>query len=303
MIDLLMYHIANVLSLTAPNHKTLPIIYDSPHSGSILPTDFTVQASNTDIKQSEDNFVDMLFSQAPQHHAFLLKALFSRIYIDLNRDKNDIDSNLIEPALNNIGDTRYQPSDKSDAGHGLIWKKTNSGVMLYNKLLKPSDIQHRIENYWQPYHHLLERLYRKLYRQFNYVLHLNCHSMPSSALGSSDIASDIASNIDIILGDGYGQTSHPAINDFLQESFTKQDFKVRMNVPYSGGYIVQNYANPNNACYAVQIEINRALYMDEQKLIPNNNFTIIKQKLQNIMQDIANYVESEIHHESSYAAE
>ncbi|MCH9851882.1 MAG: N-formylglutamate amidohydrolase [Alphaproteobacteria bacterium] len=299
-----MYHIANVLSLNAPHHKTLPIIYDSPHSGSILPKDFTVRASNTDIKQSEDNFVDMLFEQAPQHHAFLLKALFSRVYIDLNRDKTDIDPNLVEPTLiesvsRDNSDIAYLPSNKSNAGHGLIWKKTNSGAMLYDKLLTQSDIQHRIENYWQPYHQLLERLYRKLYRQFHYVLHLNCHSMPSSALNASDIANDI----DIILGDGYGQTSHPAINDFLQESFVKHGFKVRMNVPYSGGYIVQNYANPNNDCYAVQIEINRALYMDEQKLVPNNHFTIIKQKLQSIMQDIANYVETELSHEYSYAAE
>ncbi len=303
-----MYYIANVLSLTAPSHKTLPIIYDSPHSGSILPEDFAVQASNTDIKQSEDNFVDMLFEQAPQYHAFLLKSLFSRVYIDLNRDKNDIDPSLLEAVSRDNGDIRYQPSNKSDAGHGLIWKKTNSGTMLYDRLLTISDIQHRIENYWQPYHHLLERLYRKLYRQFNYVLHLNCHSMPSSALNTSDIASDIASDIDVILGDGYGQTSHPAINDFLLESFTKHGFKVRMNVPYSGGYIVRNYANPNNACYAIQIEINRALYMDEQKLIPSNNFSnnsfnATKQAIQSIMQDIANYVESELSHESSYAAE
>ncbi len=290
-----MYHIAHVLNLVAPQNKTLPIIYDSPHSGTYLPKEFKHHVSLHDIRQSEDTLVDALFEQAPKHHAFFLKSLFSRVYIDLNRAIDDIDPALISPISLKKTQMICKPTTKSQAGHGLIWKQTVSGKMLYEKLLDCSDIQHRIENYWQPYHDMLEKLYRRLYRQFNYSLHLNCHSMPSRALKS---------NVDIILGDGHGQTSDDALNDFLQESFRKQGFQVRMNVPYSGAYIVKNYANPANDCYNIQIEINRALYMDEQTLSPNQNFTAMQDALNRIMADIANYVQHTISHDrTSYAAE
>ena len=290
-----MYHIANVLDLVAPQNKTLPIIYDSPHSGVFLPQKYDGNVTMHDIRQSEDCFVDELFGQAPHHHAFFLKALFSRTYVDLNRAMDDVDASIFASPPNGNAFT-FNPSEKSQAGHGLIWKQTVSGKLLYHTPLSHDELKVRIENYWQPYHRMLEKLYRRLYKDFHYLLHLNCHSMPSRALKD---------NVDIILGDGHGKTSDENINQFLLASFTKQGLKARMNVPYSGAYIVKNYANPINSCYNVQIEINRALYMDESNATRNQNFTAMQETINHVMADIADYVQAETDHDrtTSFAAE
>ena len=279
-----MYHISHILNLSAPSGEILPIIYDSPHSGHIVPIQFHEAVSRFDIKSSHDSFVDLLFEHAPLHHGFFLKALPSRTYLDLNRASDDLDACLL--ARDERTHIISNPTVKSHAGHGLIWRKTVTGKNLYADFLTKDDIHARIENYWQPYHHHLSKLYQRLKNQFGFVLHLNCHSMPSKAVKGLDV--------DIVLGNSNGMSASNDLMIFLKQAFERQGLKVAMNTPYSGAYLIENYSDPKNHLHAIQIEINRALYLDEDTVQCNHNFLNLKQTLKKIMSEIANYAQNEL---------
>ncbi len=275
-----LYHIENILTLSAPHGRVLPIIYDSPHSGTFLPNDFHSQVARNSIRGCEDSFVHKLFKNATQNHAFFLQALFSRTYVDVNRASDDLDPKLYGPSDSIPKDAN--PSEKSHAGHGVIWRQTIFQEPLYTSPLTTAEIEARLANYWQPYHRTLAKLYDRLQTKFGGVFHFNCHSMPSQSVKNT--------GIDIVLGDAHGTSMAPDLKYFLLSLFTKQGLKVRMNHPYSGAFLIKNYANPKKKLHALQIEINRALYMDESNLQINATFAILQTTLNKIMQQIASYV-------------
>ena len=167
----------NVLSILKPD-SPLPLIFDSPHSGTIYPDDFHYACDFSELVQAEDKYVDELFSCVTNYGGTLLLAEFPRSYIDVNRSADDIDVDLFE---GHWPDKLYGPIDptsRSDAGIGLIRRLVKPGIPVYDRYLSPEEIHARVQTYYKPYHEKLEELIESAHYNFGEVWHINCHSMP-----------------------------------------------------------------------------------------------------------------------------
>jgi N-formylglutamate amidohydrolase len=247
---------AGVLDLHEPAARRLPLVLSSPHSGSDYPADF-VAASRLDalaLRQSEDSFVDELFAAAPQLGAPLLSARFPRAYLDVNREAYELDPTMFSDALPsyvNAGSPRVR------IGLGTIARIVASGENIYADKLRFADAERRIECLYHPYHQMLRRLVQETAAMFGGYLLVDCHSMPSSS-GCGQHGADI------VLGDCYGAACAPRILETADRFLADRGFKVAINAPYAGGFTTGFYGRPSARCHALQIEINRALYMNEQ---------------------------------------
>ena len=250
-----MLHIPSVLTLTAPtSQQALPLIVDSPHSGRDYPEDFQTLAPRALLERVEDKHVDWLFEDSPRFGAYFLQAHFPRSYIDPNRAEDDLDPDLLH-LEGSEARKQLSPSAKTQQGYGLIWRYCPPGLPLYDRKLSQAEVRTRQENYWQPYHRALKRLYDRLQGEFGCVFHLNAHSMPASAVGRG--------GADIVLGDRRGESCSTAWRQYMQQAFEREGFSVALNEPYQGAHLIKAYANKNARREALQIEINRALYLDE----------------------------------------
>lgn len=247
---------AEVLDLYEPVTRSLPLVLASPHSGSEYPADF-VAASRLDplaLRQSEDSFVDELFAAAPQLGAPLLSARFPRAYLDVNREAYELDPAMFSDALPsfvNAGSPRVR------IGLGTIARIVANGEEIYAAKLRFADAAQRIECLYQPYHQVLRRLVQETEGMFGGYLLVDCHSMPSSSGCRQD-------GPDIVLGDCYGAACAPRILEAARRLLADRGFKVAINAPYAGGFTTGFYGRPSAHRNALQIEINRALYMDER---------------------------------------
>jgi len=247
-----------VFELQWPVAERLPLILASPHSGSDYPADF-VAASRLDplaLRRSEDSFVDELFAAAPSLGAPLLSARFPRAYLDVNREAYELDPAMFSDALPgfvNVGSPRVR------MGLGTIARIVASGEEIYAGKLHFAEAQRRIDGLYRPYHRALGRLIEQTEALFGGCLLIDCHSMPS-AVGSI-CGSDGA---DIVLGDCYGAACAPAILEAARRFFVGRGFAVAINTPYAGGFTTEHYGDPRCGRHALQIEVNRALYMDER---------------------------------------
>ena len=275
-----MLHIPSVLSLAAPSLPiALPLILDSPHSGREYPNDFKTVLPSTTLIRGEDRHLDWLFANSTHYGAYFLQAYFPRSYIDPNRAIDDLDSTLFESG--NWSEPLY-PSEKTQQGYGLIWRFCPPGLAIYNRLLSRQEVILRIENYWQPYQSTLKNLYDHLQGKFGCVFHINCHSMPSAAVGIG--------GADIVLGNRNGTSCSPALLEFILQAFEHEGFSVAINEPYSGAYLISAYANKQAAREAVQIEVNRALYMNENNCCLQERATDLRLRLEAVITAIASYV-------------
>ncbi|HEY1432577.1 MAG TPA: N-formylglutamate amidohydrolase [Stellaceae bacterium] len=267
---------AGVLDLHEPAARSLPLVLASPHSGSEYPTEF-VAASRLGplaLRQSEDSFVDELFAAAPDLGAPLLSARFARAYLDVNREAYELDPTMFSDALPsfvNVGSPRVR------IGLGTIARIVANGEEIYSKKLRFADAQQRIERLYQPYHQVLHRLIEETEEMFGGYLLVDCHSMPSTSGYGQDGA-------DIVLGDCYGAACTPLILEEACRFLTERGFKVAINTPYSGGFTTGFYGRPSACRHALQIEINRALYMDER------NYTR-KPRFGRLVEDLAELIE------------
>jgi N-formylglutamate amidohydrolase len=247
---------AGVLDLHAPAARTLPLVLASPHSGSDYPAEF-VAASRLDalaLRQSEDSYVDELFGAAPQLGAPLLSARFPRAYLDVNREAYELDPTMFADALPsfvNAGSPRVR------IGLGTIARVVANGEEIYTEKLRFADAEQRIEALYHPYHDALSRLVKETERLFGGCLLLDCHSMPSVSGCGRDGA-------DVVLGDCFGAACAPRILTAARRFLAERGFRVGINAPYAGGFTTGYYGRPDAHRHALQIEINRALYMDER---------------------------------------
>jgi N-formylglutamate amidohydrolase len=244
--------VAGVLDLCEPAARRLPLVLASPHSGSEYPADF-IAASRLDpraLRQSEDSFVDELFAAAPQLGAPLLSARFPRAYLDVNREAYELDPMMFSDALPsyvNAGSPRVR------IGLGTIARIVASGENIYAEKLRFADAEQRIECLYHPYHQMLRRLVQETVRVFGGYLLVDCHSMPSSSGCGQDGA-------DIVLGDCYGAACAPRILEAACRFLADR------------GFTTGFYGRPSAHRHALQIEINRALYMDERSYCRKPNF-------------------------------
>lgn len=267
---------AGVLDVHEPAARRLPLILASPHSGSEYPADF-VAASRLDplaLRQSEDSFVDELFAVAPQLGAPLLSARFPRAYLDVNREAYELDPAMFSDALPsyvNAGSPRVR------IGLGTIARIVANGENIYAGKLRFADAERRIECLYHPYHQVLHRLVQETAAMFGGCLLVDCHSMPSSSGCGQGGA-------DIVLGDCYGAACAPCIVEAARLLLADRGFRVAINAPYAGGFTTGFYGRPRAHRHALQIEINRALYMDERSYCRKPSFA-------QLVEDLAHLIE------------
>lgn len=253
-----------------------PFVFAAPHSGRHYPSSMRSATGLTDhaLRMSEDAFVDELFSDARQHGACLMVATYARAYLDLNRSENELDADMFHPALD---ESRLEPSHRVKAGLGIIPRLVAEGLPIYRGPLPAREAPYRIETVYRPYHGQLRNLLEARQKHFGQAVLVDCHSMPSEAKQSRRRLRTVGP--DIVLGDNWGNACARELTSLAEELLIRAGFKVRRNVPYSGGFSTQHYGNPNQGRHALQIEINRAIYMNEQTLAPHETFTEIREKL------------------------
>lgn len=237
------------------NGKSVPVVFDSPHSGNEYPPDFRYAVSLDVLRSAEDMYVDDLFAAAPGHGAALLCARFPRSYIDVNRRVRDIDPELLR------GDWpgELTPGGKSRNGKGLI-RSQAKGIPLYGEKLEVDHVLGRIVNYYDPYHTQLDAMISARREACGAVWHVNCHSWtpPTKGRDGGPIR-----HIDFCLGDRDGTTCDPGFTEFVSDFLTGLGYVVRVNRPFRGMELVRRHGQPHNGLHSLQIEINRNLYMDK----------------------------------------
>jgi N-formylglutamate amidohydrolase len=259
--------------LIAPEKQTLPFVLNSAHSGRVYPTEFLSKSrlNQQDLRRSEDCFVDLLFGEAAKLGAPLLHAHFPRAYLDANREPYELDPRMFEEKLPSYANSR---SMRVAGGLGVIPRIVGEGRDIYASQLPLSDALERIDQLYRPYHRALRNLLISTQQEFDEVFLFDCHSMPSAS-----VSAETAVRPDIVLGDRFGTSCAPFLIDTAQQVFETLGYSVSRNRPYAGGFITEHYGNPAADIHALQIEMNRALYMDEETLQLHNGFEALKNNL------------------------
>jgi N-formylglutamate deformylase len=256
--------------------ESCPLILDSPHSGAFIPADFRMICSADDLRSSTDMFIDQLIASAPLHGATSLTAEFHRSYIDLNRALDDLDPKL----CSSLPDWPLKPSRRTAYGLGLIHTKAR-GQAIYDTLLDKDTIIHRVNHYYRPYYRVLDQELARLRQNFGSVLHLNMHAMPSHSHDGKPLP-------DIVIGDRDGTTAQRFWRDCIADLFKQAGFVVTINTPYKGVEIIRHTGKPRQNQHALQIEINKALYMNEQTLEQHEGWNECRQSFDAIWQALTN---------------
>jgi len=275
---------SNVLTVLAPGQRTVPLVFASPHSGRDYPADF-VAASKLDpqgLRRSEDSFVDELFGAAPHLGAPLISARFPRAFCDPNREPYELDPGMFSGDLPAHANTR---SPRVAAGLGTIAKVVATGAEIYRAKLPVSEVERRVALYYRPYHARLQGLIEEARALFGWSVLVDCHSMPSIG-GPMD--RDVGlSRVDVVLGDCFGASCAPAITQVAEDAFRARGYRVVRNTPYAGGFTTRHYGKPRQGSHALQIELNRALYMDENSHAKTAGFARLAADLEGVVGELA----------------
>ena len=261
------------------------MVFDSPHSGSVYPPDFNTVAPRARLRRSEDMYTELLFDSAPAAGAVLLSALFPRSYVDPNRAGDDIDARLLATPW--PGPVRV--SDKSRLGHGLIWRLCPPDVAMYEQRLSVDEVRRRIDNYYRPYHAALRHAMDGLHDRFGCVYHVNCHSMPSVSAPSVVDNKGTRRRADFVLGDLDVISCSSAFAALVRATLEEMGYAVTLNDPYKGVELIRAYSSPADDRHSLQVEINRALYLDEDRFRRNRNFAKLKADLDQLIAAICDY--------------
>ena len=276
----------DALDCRLPSRQTAPVVVASPHSGSVYPAAFLAQAavSLAALRRAEDAFVDELFATAPALCMPFLAARFPRSYVDANREPYELDPGMFEGPLPRPLNHR---TTRVAAGLGMIPRVAASGEAIYRGRVPSGEIEQRLETCWRPYHTALSTLIEQTHRLFGSALLIDAHSMPSSASGMGLRERD--HRVDIVLGDNHGESCAPDLVDSAERWFASHGLKVQRNQPYAGGFTTQRYGRPGLNRHALQIEINRSLYMDEARHEKLATFGVMERIMTGLMEEIARH--------------
>jgi N-formylglutamate amidohydrolase len=265
---------AEPVRVLRPREQTVPFVFASPHSGRLYPPSFVERSrlNPVTLRRSEDAFVDELFAPVVENGAPLLLAHFPRAYLDANRAPAELDVSMFEGNLPFAVD---RASPRVHAGLGIIPRVVREGVEIYRERLSAREAEERIAQFYRPYHAALESLVAQTRARFGLAIVVDCHSMPSAA-----------SAPDVVLGDRLGQAAAPQITYAAECAFAAQGFRVARNTPYAGGHTVQLHGRPTCAAHALQIEINRALYLDEERIERSANFAEFARRIAAAVRDL-----------------
>ncbi len=247
----------NCHAVLRPGRLEAPIVLASPHSGRNYPASFLGQ-SRLDplaLRRSEDAFVDDLFAPCVAHGAPLIRALFPRAYVDVNREPFELDPHMFSDRLPSYANTR---SLRVAGGLGTIPRLVGDAQPIYRDCLTCAEALNRIDTCYRPFHAELTRLVETAVAVFGICVLVDCHSMPSSAVENGQS--------DMVIGDRFGASAASWVTDCLIGELQALGYVVRRNKPYAGGFITEHYGAPGSGRHSVQIEVNRALYMDERRI-------------------------------------
>ena len=246
-----------------------PVMFNSPHSGSIYPRAFltTTRLDMATLRRSEDSFVDELIVGVVKRGYPMMRAHFPRCYVDVNREPYELDPRMFEGRLPSFANTR---SMRVAGGLGTVARVVGESQEIYGQRIPVEDAIRRIEGLYKPYHRALRRLFTRLHRDFGAAMMIDCHSMPSTA-GPKDERP----RADIVIGDRYGTSCVGAVTDTIEASLRARGYTVSRNKPYAGGFITEHYGNPAAGLHSVQLEINRGLYMDERRFERSKAFSTV----------------------------
>ena len=267
----------------------VPVIFDSPHSGTSYPADFEPVVPRLTLRRAEDTHVETLYAAAPDHGATLIAANFPRSYIDANRSLLDIDAALLDspwPGPINV-------SRKTEKGIGLVWRLLDTGEPIYTRKLTVAEVQTRISSCYAPYHKTVRDAINTAHKHFGAVWHINCHSMPATSSVISEEGPGV-SRADFVLGDRDGTTCDPAFTDFVALNLRGMGYDVRINDPYKGVELVRAYSDPTEHKHSLQIEVNRKLYMNEDSREFNANFPKLQGDITRLITAISSYARKHI---------
>ena len=274
-----------------PGHDVLlpdvwrcPLVFSSPHSGQIYPARFLAAArlDPLTLRRSEDAFIDKLFAGALAAGAPLLRARFPRAFLDVNREPYELDPRMFEGHLPSFANTR---SLRVAGGLGTIARIVGEGQEIYARRLPVEEAMARIEAYYKPYHHSLRHLLERTGDRFGLAILIDCHSMPSATANSGGNGEKLRA--DVVIGDRFGASCHPQVADLIEEDLRGLGYLVQRNKPYAGGFITECYGLPAAHCHAVQIEVNRALYMDEKTMQIAAGFAEVARDLSQVIRALA----------------
>ena len=266
--------IAEPFQISRPPVQTLPFVFASGHSGRHYP-DRLIAESRLDavtLRRSEDAFVDELFAGVAGLGAPMIAANFPRAYCDVNRAASELDAAMFDAALDMPVDA---PTPRVAAGLGVIPRIVRDGAEIYAGKLPPREARLRLSRLYRPYHAALAALAEETRKRFGVAVVVDCHSMPSAL-----------SVPDIVLGDRYGASAAPALTARAESALVREGFSVARNTPYAGGHTTVLHGRVALGCHALQIEVNRALYLDEEKIVKKAAFETVRQRLTRALRSV-----------------
>ena len=274
------FEIPGVLWRREPLVAELPLVFDSPHSGSLYPDDFKFCCPFDSLRTAEDSYVDELYAAAPEFGATLIGALFPRSYVDPNRAADDLDPALL------VGSwpKPLSPSHRTRSGLGLVRRVARTGIPIYDRKLTVEEVLARVDRYHAPYHRVLDEACERVHRKFGIVWHINCHSMPSQRRGKKG-----GHCADFVLGDRDGTTCAPELTEFVTRVLRGRGYTVRVNEVYKGVEIVKRQGHPAAGRHSLQIEVDRALYMDQKTLEKTPDFAALQADITHLIEALKDF--------------
>jgi len=259
--------------IARPAKQSAPFVWCSPHSGRVYPAAFlrAVRLDPLTLRKSEDCFVDQLVDEVSALGAPLLTAEFPRAYLDVNREPYELDPTLIREPLPDFANSQ---SPRVVGGLGTIPRIVADGEDIYEGALPLATAYQRIELLYKPFHQALAALIDETYARFGTAVLIDCHSMPSALMNTGGSARP-----DFVLGDRFGASCHPVLTAFVKDVLSGLGYSIQVNRPYAGGFITEHYGRPVRGVHALQLEVNRGIYLDEATLTRTRRYTYLKRDL------------------------
>ncbi|MCF3640356.1 N-formylglutamate amidohydrolase [Rhizobium sp. TRM95111] len=275
---------ADLFEVIEPLSQRVPVVFNSPHSGRRYPQGFVAQSrlDPLSLRRSEDHFVDELFSAAIDLGAPMLVAHFPRAFLDVNREPYELDPRMFEgplPPYANISSMRVA------GGLGTVPRVVAENMEIYQRRLPVAEALNRVENIYKPYHACLRRLVVRTHVAFGFAVLLDCHSMPGNIR-----VSGTGDRPDFIIGDRYGTSASADMTRALVRLIEDLGFVVVRNKPYAGGFITEHYGRPAKGLHALQIEVNRSLYVNEATLAKRPEFEAVRAAISTALGKFADHV-------------
>ncbi|MFS4581924.1 N-formylglutamate amidohydrolase [Phaeobacter sp. C3_T13_0] len=264
-----------------PQELQSGVVFASPHSGSNYSPAFLAETvlDPLQLRSSEDAFVDELFASAPRFGMPLLTAQVPRAYVDLNRSTEELDPALIDGVIKRGQNPRVA------SGLGVIPRVVAHGRSIYSGKLTRTEASDRIASYWRPYHAALQQLLDQARTGFGRAVLIDCHSMPHEAISAA--GRSCGALPDVVLGDRFGAAASSEVMDRIEAAFVGAGLRVARNTPFAGAYITQSYGRPSREQHAVQVEIDRSLYMNETRIQKTADFTALQMVLTDVVAELS----------------